>query len=176
MFYLFLAEGFEEIEALATVDILRRANVPVLTVGVTGETVEGSHGICVVPDIQMNQVEPDKMEGIILPGGLPGTLHLQKDDRLSSLLDFAAENQLWMFAICAAPLILGEKGFLSEKKATCYPGFEKHLHGAILGNGVCRDGKIITAQGAGFALPFAYAILDAIGIDSSSLKKDMLYE
>ena len=175
MFYLFLADGFEEIEALAVVDILRRAAVPVLTVGVTGETVEGAHGIKVEADIPLSRVEPDKMEGIILPGGMPGTTNLDESEALSSLLTFAAENALWLCAICAAPLILGKRGFLNGKRATCFPGFEEYLKGATLGKGVCRDGKVITAAGPGVASEFAFAILEALGKDAAALKKDMQY-
>ncbi len=175
MFYLFLADGFEEIEALATVDILRRAEVPVLTVGVTGNTVEGAHGIRVEADIPVECVEPDKMQGIILPGGIPGTPNLEKNENVMRLIDFAAENGLWIAAICAAPSILGKKGLLSGKKATCYPGFEDTLSGAILGEGVCVDANFITGQGAGVALDFAYAIVEAVGKDATALKEAMLY-
>jgi len=175
MFYLFLADGFEEIEALATVDILRRAGVSVLTVSMSGNLVEGAHGIKVEADIIMDQVKPDKMEGIILPGGMPGTTNLDNDSRLSRLIDFAAENNLWLFAICAAPLILGKKGLLAGKQATCYPGFENFLTDAIIGKTVCTDGNIITAQGPGAVFSFAYAILDALGKDVEALKKDMQY-
>lgn len=175
MFYLFLADGFEEIEALATVDILRRGGVDILTVGVTGEEVCGAHGIHVRADISLDLVEPDKMEGMILPGGIPGTPNLEKNEKVQTLLDFSAENGLWICAICAAPSILGNKGLLSGKKATCYPGFEETLKGAVIGTGVCVDGKIITGQGAGKSLDFAFTILDAIGKDSSHLRKGMLY-
>ncbi len=175
MFYLFLADGFEEIEALATVDILRRADVPVLTVGVTGNTVEGAHGIRVEADILLESVEPDKMQGMILPGGIPGTPNLENSDGVSKLIDFAVENDLWLAAICAAPSILGKKGLLAGKKATCYPGFEQYLTGAITGGRVCVDGHIITGQGAGATLEFAYTILEAIGIPAGALKESMLY-
>ncbi len=175
MFYLFLADGFEEIEALAVVDILRRASVPVLTVGVTGQTVEGAHGIVVEADIPLALVEPDKMEGVILPGGMPGTTNLENSAELSSLLDFAAENALWLCAICAAPLILGKKGLLNGKHATCYPGFEAYLLGATLEKGVCRDGNILTAAGPGVASEFAFAILEALGKDAATLRKEMQY-
>ncbi len=175
MFYLFLADGFEEIEALATVDVLRRADVPVLTVGTSGKYIVGAHGVTVEADIDLNAVEPHKMEGIVLPGGMPGTTNLDENKKVSDLIDFAAENDLWLCAICAAPLILGQKGILAGKKATCYPGFESYLKGAILSNGVCRDGKIITANGPGAALPFSFEILNALGKDSEKLKKDMQY-
>ena len=176
MIYCFLADGFEEIEAIAPIDILRRASLPVLTVGVTGKTVSGAHGIVVEADITMDDVEPDKMTGIILPGGIPGATNLEADMRLSALIDFAAENNILLCAICAAPMILGKKGLLRGKKATCYPGFEEHLTGAIIGGNVCRDGQFITAEGAGAALLFGYTILEALGKDSDSLRKGMRYE
>lgn len=175
MFYLFLADGFEEIEALATVDILRRAEVPVLTVGVNGPTAEGAHGIRVEADILLENVEPDRMQGMILPGGIPGTPNLEASEGVMRLLDFAAENGLWIAAICAAPSILGKKGLLSGKKATCYPGFETALDGAVLGEGVCVDGRIITGQAAGVAADFAFAIAKAAGKDADAVKKAMLY-
>ena len=175
MFYLFLADGFEEIEALATVDILRRAEIPVLTVGTNGKYVTGSHGICVEADIEIEAVELDKITGIILPGGMPGTKNLDDNKAVSSIIDFAYENDLWICAICAAPLILGKKGLLKGKKATCYPGFEKYLEGAILGQNVCVDSNFITAQGPGAAFSFAYSIVEALGKNATDLKKEMQY-
>ncbi|MBQ7032804.1 MAG: DJ-1/PfpI family protein [Clostridia bacterium] len=175
MFYLFLADGFEEIEALATVDILRRADIPVLTVAVTGQTVSGAHGIQVEADIPLENVEPDKMRGMILPGGIPGTPNLEASDGVMQLLDFAAENGLLIAAICAAPSILGKKGLLSGKKATCYPGFEKYLAGAVLGDKICVDGNIITGQAAGVAADFAFAIIESAGKDAKAVRESMLY-
>ena len=175
MFYLFLADGFEEIEALSVVDILRRADIPVLTVGTNGKYATGSHGICVEADIETDAVELDKIQGVILPGGMPGTKNLDENKAVSDIVDFAAENGLWLCAICAAPLILGKKGLLKEKKATCYPGFEKYLDGALLGENVCVDGNFITGQGPGAAFPFAYAIVNALGKDAENLKKEMQY-
>ncbi len=176
MIYLFLADGFEEIEALATLDILRRADLPVLTVGVTGETVTGAHSISVEADISIGEVEPDRMEALILPGGMPGTTNLEKSEDVMALLAFAAENNILICAICAAPMILGKKGLLAGKRATCYPGFEKYLTGATLEKGVIKDGNIITASGAGVALSFGYTICDALGRDGDKLKKEMQYE
>ncbi len=175
MFYLFLAKGFEEIEAIATVDILRRADIAVLTVGIDEKIIEGAHGIKVEADISMDEVEPDKLEGIILPGGMPGTTNLEADTKLSALIDFAAENDLWLFAICAAPLILGKKGLLDGKKATCYPGFESYLEGAEIGKRVCLDNKTITGQGPGAVFDFAFTIIDSLGKDAETLKKEMQY-
>lgn len=176
MVYVFLADGFEEIEAIAPIDILRRADIPILTVGVTGKSVTGAHGITLEADILMDSVEPDKLSCIILPGGMPGTTNLEKNEKLSALIDFAAENKLLICAICAAPMILGKKNLLNGRKATCYPGFEEHLHGAKLSNFVCQDENYITAVGAGAALPFGYAILNALGEDAEKMKQAMRYE
>lgn len=175
MYYLFLADGFEEIEALATVDILRRAEIPLLTVGVTGITVEGTHGIIVTADIPLEAVELDKLEGIILPGGIPGTPNLEQNKDVCKLIEFAYDNDLIIAAICAAPSILGKMGLLKGKNATCYPGFEEQLRGATIGAGVCVDGNIITGQAAGVALDFAYALVTAIGKDAKAIKEGMLY-
>ncbi len=160
MIYVFLADGFEEIEALAPVDILRRAGFEVVTVGVTGKTVTGSHNIPVVADITCDSVTTDKLEGVVLPGGMPGTLNLEKDATVKRLVDFAVNNKIMLAAICAAPSILGHKGILAGKSATCFPGFENELEGAVLStDGVVTDGDIITGQGAGVALEFGFALV-----------------
>ena len=160
MFYLFLANGFEEIEALATVDVLRRAEVPVLTVGVSGSIVEGSHGIKVEADILLDNVEPDRMEGIILPGGMPGTLNLFNNETVIKSVEFCAANGLLLAAICAAPLILGRMNLLDGKEAVCFPGFEDELKGAkISDNFVCTSDNVVTAKGMGSAVNFGIAIV-----------------
>lgn len=164
MVYCFLANGFEEIEALATVDILRRAGIDVRTVGVDEDVIIGSHQIPVLADIRENGVILDgTLEAVILPGGMPGTLNLQKSESVQKAIDFALENDKYICAICAAPLILGHKGILEGKKATCYPGFEKDLLGAdATGGFVETDGRIITAKGAGVAIDFALEIVSKL--------------
>ncbi len=163
MVYVFLAEGFEELEALAPVDVLRRAGVEVKTVGVTGKTVSGSHGISVKSDILIDEVQFDGLNGIILPGGMPGTVNLEENQTVQKFIDFAARNAKIIGAICAAPSILGHKGLLKNKKATCYIGFEKELAGAEIVNvSAVRDGNIITGHGAGGAMDFALLYLEAI--------------
>lgn len=132
MFYCFLATGFEEIEAVTTVDMLRRAGVEVTTVSVDGDgnnIVTGAHGIPVKADT--DKVSFDNMEGVILPGGMPGTINLENSSQVQLSLDFCFANNLYIFAICAAPQILGHKGILEGKNATCYPGFETELKGAV---------------------------------------------
>lgn len=158
MVYLLLAEGFEEIEALAPVDILRRAGVDVKTVGITGKKVSGSHGISVEADIIPNEAS-DSIDMLILPGGLPGTDNLDRSPDVSILLDRALNSGAYVAAICAAPKILGIRGLLEGKKAVCYPGYEDQLFGATICNdAVVTDGKFITARGAGVAFDFAFEL------------------
>ncbi len=159
MIYVFLAEGFEEIEALAPVDFLRRAGLEVRTVGVTGKTVKSSHGIPVAADLIPEETEKDGIEAVILPGGMPGTLNLEKSDFVQGMIDCAAENGKYVCAICAAPSVLGHKGLLKGREATAYPGFEKDLEGAVISEKyVVRDGNFITARGAGVSFKFAREI------------------
>ena len=163
MIYVFLANGFEEIEALATVDILRRAELDVKTVGVGGKTVTGSHGIPVTADIEEKDVTTDDMELVVLPGGMPGTLNLEHSAAVLNMIDYCVDRQLPIGAICAAPSILGRKGLLKEKRATCYTGFEEQLLGAVVtGAPVEADGIFITARGAGVADRFAFALIERL--------------
>ncbi len=172
MIYMFLAEGFEEIEAIAPLDILRRAELDIATVGIGRKVVTGSHGIPVTADVMDAEIMPDEnCEGIILPGGMPGTLNLEKSKTVDKFLDYAVQNNLIIGAICAAPSILGHKGILNGKKAVCYDGFETQLFGAEIGDtAVCRDGNIITAIGAGAALEFGFALTEAFGSESMAKK------
>lgn len=172
MIYMFLAEGFEETEAIAPLDILRRAELEIATVGVGRKVVKGSHGITVTADVMDCEVMPDEnCEGIILPGGMPGTLNLEKSANVQKFIDYAVENNLIIGAICAAPSILGHKGILHGKTAVCYDGFETQLFGANIGDtAVCRDGNIITAVGAGAALQFGLELAKAFSGDAASNK------
>ena len=164
MVYCYLANGFEEIEALATVDILRRADIEIRTVGVGEDMIHGAHQMLIIPDLKESDVVlDDNVEAIILPGGMPGTLNLQKSKAVQKAIDFAVERNIYICAICAAPLILGHKGLLEGKKATCYPGFEKDLIGAdVTGNSVEADDKFITGKGAGVAIDFALKIVEKL--------------
>lgn len=164
MVYVFLADGFEELETLAPIDILRRAKIEVATVGVTGKTVTGSHNIPVLCDKTVDEVTPNgEIEAIILPGGMPGTVNLEKNEKVQKFIDFCNENGVLISAICAAPSILGHKGILKGKKATCYLGFEKDLTGAnVLSAPVVKDENIITAFGAGASFLFGFEILAAL--------------
>lgn len=160
MIYVFLAHGFEEIEALAVVDILRRAELDVTTVGVGGRAVGGAHGIAVAADITEEQFDPADLEMLVLPGGMPGTLNLEKSAAVQRAVDFAVAEDKWLCAICAAPSILGHKGLLEGKKATCFPGFESQLFGAeYTAEPVTVDGKLITGKGPGAAIPFGLELV-----------------
>lgn len=160
MIPVFLANGFEEIEALATVDILRRAGVEVVTVGVGTKMPVGAHGIAVCADIAENELDVATIDGIVLPGGMPGTTNLEASSFVQNAIAVAMERGLPVAAICAAPSILGHGGYLNGKKVTCYPGFEQELTGAIISDdGVVTDGNIITAAGAGVAIDFALELV-----------------
>ncbi len=164
MIYVFLANGFEEIEALAVVDVLRRAELDVLTVGVGEDFIVGSHQIPVACDIsEKNLVLDERVEAIVLPGGMPGTLNLEKSEIVQKAIDRAKENNKLICAICAAPSILGHKGLLNGKNATCFPGFEEELFGANVSKDfVVRDGNIITAKGMGSAVEFGLQIAEVL--------------
>ena len=164
MVYCFLADGFEEVEAIAPVDMLRRAGVEIKTVGVTGDVVSSSHGIKVIADISLSEVVlDDSLEAVILPGGLPGATNLEESAEVHKAIDFASENNMYLCAICAAPQILGHKGLLKGREAIAYPGFETELEGAVISDKhVAVDGKFITAKGAGVATEFGLAIVSAL--------------
>jgi 4-methyl-5(b-hydroxyethyl)-thiazole monophosphate biosynthesis len=164
MVYVFLADGFEEIEALAPVDFLRRAGITVKTASLKGKSAVGAHNIEVTADINIDDVSLDEdVDAVILPGGMPGSQNLFDDKRVHRAIDFAVDNNKLVCAICAAPFILGRKGLLKGKNATCFPGFQEELTGANVKNqGVVKDGNIITAQGAGVAWEFGEKIASVL--------------
>lgn len=160
MLHLFLAPGFEEIEAFTTLDILRRCGLDVLTVSVAGKRlIHGAHNISTMADAVFKRSIVEQSEGFIFPGGMPGAKNLMLHDGLrKAILTHNAQQRL-IAAICASPMILGEWGLLQGRKATCYPGFEKYLKGAILSEDpVVRDKHIITGKGPGYSVEFAFAI------------------
>ena len=162
MIYLLLADGFEEVEALAPLDLLRRANKEILTVSITDKReVTGAHGITVLADLTANEISASCDEMLILPGGMPGTTNLDASPITHRLIDETIANGGHLAAICAAPMILGKRGLLKGKKATCYPGFEKELIGAdcISDAYFVTDGSITTATGAGAAVAFGGELL-----------------
>ena len=164
MIYVFLAEGFEEIEALTPVDCLRRAGKTVQTVGVGGKVIAGAHGIAVQADISAEEIVLDaQLEMIVLPGGMPGTLNLGQSDAVKRAIEYCVQEKRWIAAICAAPSILGKMELLRGKKATCYPGFESELKGALTSRkAVVTDGKFITGRGPGAAMDFALKLTEVL--------------
>ena len=164
MVYMLLGTGFEETEAIAPLDLLRRAGVQVLTVGVTGKTVFGSHNIGIEADITMDQMDLTDLEMIILPGGLGGVASARASAPAMAALDFAWKNGKFVAAICAGPTVLADLGITDGKNATCYPGCEGGMGSAILAqDAACvRDGKLITGTSAGCAIPFGLALVEAL--------------
>lgn len=163
MIYVFLADGFEEIEALTTVDFLRRVGVEVSTVavGTADLFVSGSHNITVKADLLESEIEPDgRTDAVVLPGGLPGADNLFISQKVDLFLNYCAQNNRHIAAICAAPYVLGQKGLLEGKKAVCYPGFEDKLTGALVQKSkVVTDENITTGCGPGAATEFALELV-----------------
>lgn len=176
MVYLFLADGFEIIEALAPVDMLRRADIDVKTVGVTGDVVTSSCGVKVTSDISKNNIEFENVDAVILPGGGLGTENLDKDPIVSQFIDKCAQSNILICAICAAPSILGKKGLLNGVEATSFPSFTKYLDGAVISNEpVVNDKNYITASGAGVSVEFGLKIVEALkGKEISDNIKDTI--
>lgn len=178
MIYLFLADGFEEIEAMTTVDLLRRAELEVQTVSIKADRlVAGSHKIQIVADKTFEDIQYDEATALILPGG-PGTNQLGKYKPLSQWLVKANQDGKMIAAICAAPSILGDLGILEGKKAVCYPGYESRLKGAtIMEDAVVRDGHIITSKAAGTAIDFSLKIIKHLKSkeDSMNIKRSIHY-
>ena len=163
MVYVFLADGFEEIEALTPVDYLRRCGVEVTTVGVTGKKVTGSHNIIVEADVLPTNVDLSKAAMILLPGGIPGVPNLEASSDVQNAIDHCAATGKYIAAICAAPSILGKKGLLRGKKATAYPSFVQYLDGAeVQPNGVYRDGNMITASSVYYSACFSYCLAEIL--------------
>ena len=165
MVYIFLADGFEEIEALCPLDIMLRAGLEVKTVSINGsETVTGSHGIRVYADKVIDDISlSDKPELVMLPGGMPGTKNLEACETVHDFINDAVKRNAYVAAICAAPLVLGKMGLLDGREAICYPGFEEHLKGAALSQSkVVKDGNIITAKGMGVSLEFALKLVETL--------------
>lgn len=174
MVYLFLANGFEEIEALCPLDLLRRAGVEVRTVAIStdGLAVTGAHGITVMADMAEADFDPEaEAEMLILPGGMPGAANLDASPTVDAAIASAVERESFLAAICAAPMILGHRGLLADREAICFPGFEDELKGAVLSSArVVRDGRVITAAGMGVALDFGLTLVAALQGDESARK------
>ncbi len=164
MVYVFFADGFEEVEALTAVDLIRRAEVELKMVSITGsKNVCGSHGIKIETDLLFEDID-EEAEMLILPGGMPGTTNLQAHEGLAKLLKKQYEAGKWLAAICAAPSVFGGLGFLSDKNATSYPGklSSGENCGTYLEEEVVVDGNIITSRGVGTAIAFSLAIIEIL--------------
>ncbi|MCH5198196.1 MAG: DJ-1/PfpI family protein [Oscillospiraceae bacterium] len=171
MLYMFLADGFEETEAIAPYDMIKRAGISIATVGIGSGSITGTKGITLKTDLTENEIDLSLCEGVILPGGMPGTENLYESETVRNCVDFCAENGLLIAAICAAPSVLGRMGLLKNKTAVCYPGFEDKLEGAIgCSKGAVCDGNIITAKGAGCVFPFSYEIIKYLASGSAAQK------
>lgn len=164
MVYMLLGTGFEEIEAVAPLDLLRRAGISVLTVGIGGKTVRGSHGIPIEADITLGEMDPTDMEMIVLPGGLGGVTSVRACPEALEALRFAWENGKFVAAICAGPTVLADLGITDGKRATCFPGCESGMGSAVMVPEVScvRDDRLITGTSAGCAVPFGLMLVAAL--------------
>lgn len=176
---IFMADGCEEIEGLTVVDIARRADIEIMMISITGKReVTSSHKVTFLADALAAEVNYEELDGIILPGGMPGTLNLGADETVNKTIkEFAAAGKL-VGAICAAPSVLGAAGLLAGKKATCHPGFEEKLIGAVTcEDAVVVDSNVITSRGMGTAIPFALEIVRYFKDDEAveTLRKGLVY-
>lgn len=164
MVYMLLGTGFEETEAIAPLDLMRRANIHVLTVGITGKQVRGSHGITVEADILPGEMDLTEMDMIVLPGGMGGVASARASREALDALRFAWENGRFVAAICAGPTVLADLGIPEGLRATCYPGCEGQMGEAkmVPDAAVVRDGKLITGASAGCAVKFGLALVEAL--------------
>ena len=178
MVYLLLGSGFEETEAIAPLDLLRRAGIPTLTVGVNGKTVVGGHGIGVVADITLEEMDLTAMDMIVLPGGLGGVHSILGSETAMNAIRYAYENGKFVAAICAAPSILAKLGITDGKKATVYPGMEPEMGAALMQDaGTVRDGRILTGRAPGAAMDFGLLLLKTLKDEETAarVKNGMVY-
>lgn len=177
--YIFLADGFEEIEGLTVVDMMRRAGLDIFMVSLNDSLkVTGSHNISIETDVALKDICPEDADMFVLPGGLPGTTHLCENETLGNILKGAAADGKYIAAICAAPSVLGGLGLLNGKKATCYPGFEEKLTGALhQTQNVVVDGNIITSRGMGTAIEFSAQLVGILKDEETALrlKKSIMF-
>lgn len=164
MIYMLLGTGFEETEAVTPLDLMRRAGISVATAGISGKVITGSHGIPLVADLEIGEVDLTTMEGVILPGGLGGVASLRSSKEAMALIRFAWENNLFTAAICAGPTVLADLGIVDGKNATCYPGCEEKMGNAhmVPDAAAVIDGKLITGTSAGCATAFGLALVSAL--------------
>lgn len=164
MVYMLLGTGFEETEAVAPLDLLRRAGVEIMTVGINGKTVYGSHHIGIEADLTLAEMDLTNLDMIILPGGLGGVASIRASREAMEAVAFAWNNGKFVAAICAGPTVLADLGITNEKNTTCYPGCEVGMGNAIVASNAAavRDGRIITGTSAGCAIPFGLALIEAL--------------
>lgn len=164
MVYVLLGTGFEEVEAITPVDLLRRAGIPVLTVGLNGKTVYGGHGIGIAADIEIGEMDLTELEMIVLPGGLGGVASARACPEAMEALSFAWNNGKYVAAICAGPTVLADLGITDGKSVTCYPGCESGMGSAVClpDRAVVREDRLITGTSAGCAIPFGLALIEAL--------------
>lgn len=172
MVYVLLGTGFEEVEAIAPVDLLRRAGIAVTTVGINGKTVIGGHGIGVHADITLGEMDLTQLDMIVLPGGLGGVQSIRNSPEAMDAVRFAWENGKFVAAICAGPTVLADLGITDGKNTTCYPGCEAAMGTSIVhGDVPCiRDGNVITAASAGCAIPFGLMLIEALSDNTAAEK------
>ncbi len=163
MVYVHMAEGFEELEAIAIIDVLRRGGISTKMIGLGGRTVRGAHGVEMVCDEEIQEADYAPCQMIVLPGGLPGTTNLMENQLLKTHIQSFVKMGRWVGAICAAPMILGAMGIMEDRQGTIYPGMEEHLPGCqVLNQGVVVSDKVITGKGPGYAVEFALALVSAL--------------
>lgn len=178
MIYMLLGTGFEETEAIAPLDLLRRAGLNVMTVGVNGKIVYGSHNIGIEADIELHEMDLADLEMIILPGGLGGVTSVRASAEAMNALRFAWDNDKFVAAICAGPTVLADLGITSGKQATCFPGCEGGMGDAVMIPGVAAvtDGRLITGTSAGCAIPFGLELIKALKgeAEAEAIKKQIV--
>ncbi len=164
MVYMLLGTGFEETEAIAPLDLLRRAGIEVATVGLNGKIIYGSHGIGIEADLEIGEMDLTNLDMILLPGGLGGVASIRACEKAMDAIRFAWENGKYTAAICAGPTVLADLGITDGKNATCYPGCEEGMGSAqmIPGAAAVRDGNVITGTSAGCAIPFGLELIRAL--------------
>ena len=164
MVYILLGTGFEEVEAIAPLDLMRRAGIDVMTVGINGKIISGGHGIGVEADITIGEMDFTNLDMIVLPGGLGGVASARACPEALDALKFAWDNGKFVAAICAGPTVLADLGITDGKNVTCYPGCESGMGNAkMVADAACiRDGKLITGTSAGCAIPFGLALIEAL--------------
>jgi 4-methyl-5(b-hydroxyethyl)-thiazole monophosphate biosynthesis len=168
---LILAEGFEEVEAVGTIDVLRRSGIELTIAGLEGLVITGAHDIVIQADCELSEISADKIKMVILPGGLPGATNLRDSSDVIALVKNVYDSGNYIAAICAAPIVLAKAGLIDGKTVTCYPGFESQLTKATCTGNLCEvDGRIITGKGPGAVFAFSKCIVETLGKSEEAKK------